>query len=72
MKNDETSKAEEGKKKQGDLEEESEYLDDDVDDYKEKEVVSPILSHTGRILVNMEKESEEYLDDDVDDYREKE
>ena len=64
-------------------EESDDYLDDDVDDYREKEegsermfntgriAVSEALSNTGRIAINREEDFDDYLDDDVDDYVEK-
>ena len=45
---------------------EDEYLDDEQDDYREKEVAPSKTFHTGEIRLE-----EDYLDDDVDDYQEK-
>ena len=45
---------------------EDEYLDDEQDDYREKEVAPSKTFHTGEIHLE-----EDYLDDDVDDYQEK-
>ena len=45
---------------------EDEYLDDDQDDYREKEAAPSKTFHTGEIHLE-----EDYLDDDVDDYQEK-
>ena len=46
---------------------EDKYLDDDVDDYKEKESASEVSFNTAQIRLK----EEDYLDDDVDDYKEK-
>ena len=79
MKEEEAPKAEAEIQK----EESDDYLDDDVDDYREKEegsermfntgriAVSEALSNTGRIAINREEDFDDYLDDDVDDYVEK-
>jgi len=47
---------------------EDKYLDEDVDDYKEKEKESEVIFNTGEIRLK----EEDYLDEDVDDYQEKE
>ena len=52
------------------------YLDEDVDDYREKEVVAVSNFNTGEIRLKEEdyldeEDEAEYLDEDVDDYKEK-
>ena len=48
------------------------YLDDDVDDYREKEKPAENISSVSRDTKKEELDPDDYLDDDVDDYREKE
>ncbi len=55
--------------------EKDEYLDDDVDDYREKDMEKEkpenLKKKETREEIYPKEDTEEYLDDDVDDYREK-
>ena len=64
----EAKKAEEEKSLEEKEEKEDKYLDDDVDDYQEKEQISEVSFNTAEIRLK----EEDYLDDDVDDYQERE